>query len=91
VLKLTRLNRQTIAINPDHIVLVDVSPDTTLRLLNGDKVIVRESVDEVIDAYVSLRRRIHSLGEGVCPLGRGDGERPLVFAASHEGDGEEDD
>ncbi len=80
MLKLTRLNRHTVAINPDHIVVVDVSPDTTLRMLSGETIIVRESLDEVIDSYVALRRRVHSLGPGVCPLGRGDGERPPAFA-----------
>ena len=80
MLKLTRLNPQTVAINPDHIVVVDVSPDTTLRMLSGETIIVRESLDEVIDIYVELRRRIHTLGPGVCPLGRSDGERPPAFA-----------
>ncbi len=80
MLKLTRLNRQTIGINADHIVTIDVSPDTTLRMLGGETIIVRESLEEVIDSYVALRRRVHSFGPGVCPLGRGDGERPLAFA-----------
>lgn len=79
MLKLTRLNRQTVAINPDHIVLVDASPDTTLRMLSGETVLVRESLDEVIDAYVGLRRRIHAVNPGVCPLGRLEGERPPVL------------
>lgn len=79
MLKLTRLNRQTIAINPDHIVVVDVSPDTTLRMLSGETILVRETLDEVIDGYVALRRRIHALGPGVCPLGRSEGERPPIF------------
>jgi len=76
VLKLTRLNRKTVAINPDHILAVDVAPDTTIRMLNGETILVRETLDEVIDAYVALRRSIHTLGPGVCPLGRIDGERP---------------
>jgi flagellar protein FlbD len=73
VLKLTRLNNQTIAINPDHVVSVDVAPDTTIRLLTGDKIIVRESLDEFIERYVELRRMIHNVPPGSCPLGRKDG------------------
>lgn len=84
MLKLTRLNQQVVAINPDHIVYIDVAPDTTLRLLNGDKLIVRESLDELIDRYVEFRRRIHTLGPGVCPLGRSEGERPIVFSPSED-------
>lgn len=86
MLKLTRLNRKTVAINPDHMVSVDVAPDTTIRMLGGETILVRESLDEVIDAYVALRRKIHSLGEGVCPLGRTDGERPPVLPRAERKD-----
>lgn len=79
MLKLTRLNKAVVAVNPDHVVLVDVSPDTTIRLTNGHKLIVRETLSELIDKYVEYRRSIHSLGEGVCPLGRTEGEQPTVF------------
>jgi flagellar protein FlbD len=59
VIKLTRLNRSVVAINPDHICWVDISPDTTLCLIGGDKIIVRESLEELIDAVVAYRRQIH--------------------------------
>lgn len=82
VLKLTRLNRQTVAINPDHIVCVDVAPDTTIRLYSGEKILVLESLDELIASYIKLRRAIHSPVPGVCPLGRLEGELPPVFPSS---------
>jgi flagellar protein FlbD len=56
VISLTRLNGNTIAINPDLIVWIDVTPDTTVSLLGGDKVIVRESLDDVIERVVTFRR-----------------------------------
>lgn len=59
MLKLTRLNRSLVAVNPDQILWVEASPDTTLCLVNGDKLIVRESVDEVLQEFVDLKRRIH--------------------------------
>ena len=43
---------QIIAINPDLITWIDVTPDTTVSLLGGDKIIVRESLDEVIDRWL---------------------------------------
>ncbi len=79
MLKLTRLNKQTVAINPDHISFVDVVPDTTICLTNGHKVIVRESLEQLIDMYIDIRRTIHSLPAGTCPLGRLEGEGPPVF------------
>jgi flagellar protein FlbD len=56
VIKLTRLNRSMVVINPDHISWIDVNPDTTLCLIGGEKIIVRESLEELIDAVVAYRR-----------------------------------
>ena len=58
MLKLTRLNRHVVAVNPDHISWVDASPDTTLRILGGETLIVRESVDELIEQLIAYRRSL---------------------------------
>jgi len=58
MIKLTRLNRHTVVVNPDHIYLAEALPDTTLRLLNGDTFIVRESLDELIERVVEYRRTV---------------------------------
>lgn len=58
VIILTRLNGATIGINPDLVTVIDVTPDTTISLLNGDRIIARESLDEVIDRLVAYRQRI---------------------------------
>lgn len=58
MIKLTRLNRSTVAVNPDHISWIDASPDSTLCLLGGDKLIVRESIDELIDKVIEFRRLV---------------------------------
>lgn len=60
MLKLTRLNHHVVAINPDHIGWAEASPDTTLSLLNGEKVIVRESLDELIDLVLRYRRAVRA-------------------------------
>lgn len=68
MLKLTRLNSQEVAINPDHISWVDSNPDTTLWLIGGEKIIVRESVDELIERVIEFRRLI-GRGESPGPIG----------------------
>ncbi len=69
MLKLTRLNNHVVAINPDHIQWVDATPDTTLFLIGSEKIIVRETLDELIDAVVAFRRVIRE-GEGMSgPVG----------------------
>lgn len=60
MLKLTRLNRLTVAVNPDHISWIDAVPDTTLCLISGDKLIVRESIDELIEQLIAYRRLIRA-------------------------------
>jgi len=75
MVKLTRLNHQVVAINPDHISWIDISPDTTLFLLTGEKIIVRESLDELIAEVVEFRRRVRS-AEPLSRLGDSEGDPP---------------
>jgi flagellar protein FlbD len=62
MLKLTRLDHRTVAINPDHIMWVEATPDTTLCLIGDRKIIVRESMDEVIERFTTVRSRIGNAG-----------------------------
>jgi flagellar protein FlbD len=58
VITLSRLNGQIVAINPDLITWIEVTPDTTVSLVGGEKIIVREALDEVIARIVGFRRAI---------------------------------
>ncbi|MCC6620511.1 MAG: flagellar FlbD family protein [Deltaproteobacteria bacterium] len=55
MIKLTRLNQHQVAINPDNILWADASPDTTLCLAGGEKLIVRESLDELIERIAAYQ------------------------------------
>jgi len=56
----TRLNGERFVINSDHIEIVEANPDTVITLTNGNKYVVKESIDEIIDEVVEFRRRIFS-------------------------------
>ena len=43
MIQLTRLNGNPIALNSDLIKFVENAPDTVITLINGEKIIVRES------------------------------------------------
>lgn len=58
MVKLTKLNQQTIAINPDVVLWAEASPDTVLCLSGGEKVLVRESLDELIEKVIEFRRQV---------------------------------
>ena len=58
MVKVTRLNGIEYYINPHQIESMEIRPDTTLLMLSGKHVVVKEGVDEVIDRIVEYRRRI---------------------------------
>jgi flagellar protein FlbD len=48
VIRVTRLNGEQFALNPDLIERVEAHPDTVAFLVDGTKYVVKESVDEVL-------------------------------------------
>ena len=62
---LTRLNGNTVGVNPDLVTVIDVTPDTTICLLNGDRLIVRQTLDEVVAKVIEFRQ---SVGRTTNPL-----------------------
>jgi len=60
MIRLTRLNNIPLTINSDLIKLIENAPDTVLTLVTGEKIVVLESADDVIQRIVDFRRRILS-------------------------------
>jgi uncharacterized protein YlzI (FlbEa/FlbD family) len=58
MIQLTRLNNQPMMVNSDLIKFVERAPDTVLTLVTGEKVIVLESVDVVLQKIVAFRQSI---------------------------------
>ncbi|HZQ67142.1 MAG TPA: flagellar FlbD family protein [Terriglobales bacterium] len=58
MIRLTRLNSHPLTVNSDLIKFVEQAPDTVLTLLNGEKIIVRESADEVLNRIIAFRRSV---------------------------------
>ena len=56
MIQLTRMNHNPVVINAHVIVYVEATPDTLLTLSNGDRVHVRESVDEVVERVREYHR-----------------------------------
>ena len=63
MIRLTRLNNHLLTVNSDLIKFVEQSPDTLITLINGEKLVVRESADEVVALLIAFRRSVlQSLG-----------------------------
>ena len=58
MIELTRLNGRPIVLNSDLIKTIETSPDTMLTLINGEKLIVREEIAEVMERVLAYRARL---------------------------------
>jgi flagellar protein FlbD len=58
MIELTRLNNHPLVVNSDLIKLVEQAPDTVITLLSGEKIVVRESAQEVLARVVQFRRNV---------------------------------
>jgi flagellar protein FlbD len=64
MIKVTRLDGVEYFLNPHQIESIEVHPDTTLVMLTGKKLIIREGVQEVLKRIEDYRRRIFpNMGE----------------------------
>lgn len=61
MIDITRLNGQGLTINSDLIESIEATPDTTISLTTGRKIIATESIDEIIDKIITFRRRIQKI------------------------------
>jgi flagellar protein FlbD len=64
MIQLTRLNNSALIVNSDLIKFVEQSPDTVLTLINGEKILVRETAEKVLERIVEFRRTVL---EGIYP------------------------
>jgi flagellar protein FlbD len=64
MIQLTRINQTPIVLNSDLIEHVEVTPDTVVTLTGGQKFLVLESPQEVIDRVIAFRRSIQAGAPG---------------------------
>ena len=58
MIRVTRLNGERFALNPDLIERVEAHPDTVAFLVDGTKYVVKETVDEVLHEIREYRASI---------------------------------
>lgn len=58
MIAVTKLNGQSIIINAELIKMVEQTPDTMVTLTSGDHMMIRETVEEVVERAVEYARRI---------------------------------
>ena len=58
MITITRLDKRVIVLNADLIKSLESTPDTIVTLINGDTIVVRESVEDVVHRVIEYQRQV---------------------------------
>jgi len=58
MIRLTRLNNRPLVVNSDLIKFIENAPDTVITLVSGEKIVVLETAQEVINSIVEYRQQL---------------------------------
>ena len=58
MIAITRLDGSAVLLNLDLIVSIEQTPDTLIALTTGDRVLVRERPEELVERIVAFRRQV---------------------------------
>ena len=56
----TRLNGKRFVVNAEQIRFIESTPDTLIAMMNGDKIMVKEQLEEVVGRAVEYNRQIRA-------------------------------
>jgi len=59
MIRLTRFDGKTFFVNAELIQTVESAPDTIITLTSGEKIIVAEPADRVIELAIEYKKKIH--------------------------------
>ncbi len=63
MIRVTRLDGSELTINCELLETVEATPDTVVSLVNNHKLVVRESVDDIVGRVLDYKTKTHA-----CPL-----------------------
>lgn len=59
MIQLTRLNGAKFILNCDLIKIIETTPDTVIALTQGDRIMVKESVEKVLELTMDYRKKLY--------------------------------
>ena len=65
MIKVSKLNGKTFIINALYIETIEVFPDTTITMTNGNKYIVKENEEQVLELISKFYQSINLLGREI--------------------------
>ena len=61
MITITKLNDQEMVINCDLIELIETTPDTTITMTTGRKVIAKEPIEIVLSNIVAYKKKLYNV------------------------------
>lgn len=58
MIRVNRLNNSEFVINCELIEFIEETPDTVITLTTGKKIVVKDSIDEIIDKVIKFKNNI---------------------------------
>ena len=65
---LTKLDKSSVLVNVESIKYIETMPDTLIFFLNGDTLIVSESIDYIAEKVIELKARIIKKSSAMTPV-----------------------
>jgi flagellar protein FlbD len=62
LIKVTRLNGTQYWLNPHQVETIENKPDTTITLLSGKKLVVKETPDIILSRIADYRHKLGQMG-----------------------------
>lgn len=60
MIKLHRLNGSEVSVNAELVEVVEAIPDTSISLVTGNRLVVKETVEEVTQKILDYRKKVNS-------------------------------
>jgi flagellar protein FlbD len=60
MIRVTRINHTPLILNSDLIEHMETTPDTVISLTNGQKYVVLEAAEDIVEKVVDFRRRLYT-------------------------------
>ncbi len=61
MITVTRLNGKNLVVNAEIIRSIEENPDTTITLINGDHILVKEPMQQVVEKAIDYGRSLRRL------------------------------
>ncbi len=68
MIKVHRLNGAQVVLNAELIEFIEAAPDTVICLATGNRYVVREKVDEVLEKITDYRKKVYADKRVVNPI-----------------------